>query len=75
MIMVVTLKSGTQIRVPVESFQAGSRDGSLTRLTWLSVQGGPSLKFISLDDVTALHSEPDETPADDAPRASGVIGA
>jgi hypothetical protein len=57
--MVVTLKSGTQIRFEVTEYTVG-RNGlnELARLKWTGAEGADTnLQYLSLDEVAAVHSE------------------
>lgn len=62
--MVVTLKSGTQIKIPVTEFTTGvSRIGSeLRTLRWQQGDGAnwASLSWVDLHEIAAVHSERDE---------------
>ena len=57
--MVVTLKSGTQIRVQVTDYSIGrNRLGDFARLKWTSA-GAPAatLTYVDVDEIVAIHSE------------------
>lgn len=57
--MVVTMKSGAQIRVPVTEYTLGRNGlGNLARLKWTRAEGsGVNLEYLSLEEVAAVHSE------------------
>lgn len=62
--MVVTLKSGVQIRAQVTEYTVGRRPlGGLARLRWTGgqdgghVYAGGALQYLDLDEVAAVHSE------------------
>lgn len=57
--MVVTLKSGAQIRTQVTEYRVG-RNGlnDLARLRWTCADGADaSLQYLKLEEVAAVHSE------------------
>jgi hypothetical protein len=57
--MVVTLKSGVQIRVKVTEYTVGRNGlGDLSRLRWTSAENADSaLKYVQLDEIAAIHGE------------------
>jgi hypothetical protein len=57
--MVVTLKSGTQIRTQVTAYTVGRNGlGALARLKWAGADGADAaLQYIDLEEVAAVHSE------------------
>ena len=58
--MVVTLKSGAQIRSQVTEYTVGRNalGGGLARLRWTGGEDADAaLQFLDLDEVAAVHSE------------------
>lgn len=58
--MVVTLKSGTQIRAQVTEYTVGRAPlgGALARLRWTGGEDADAaLQYLDLDEVAAVHSE------------------
>lgn len=58
--MVVTLRSGTQLRIDVDSFSTGSAplSGNLQQLKWSRATGATNeLNWLNLDEVAAVHAE------------------
>lgn len=57
--LVIWLKSGAAIRVPVKEYNANVKDGQVTSLSWTTVTPSPVLlKAIKLEEVAALTEEP-----------------
>lgn len=59
MFMVVTLKSGVQLRVDVDEYTVGLNGlGELKRLKWKANEATTSnIKYVDLDQVVAVHTE------------------
>lgn len=60
MFMVVTMKGGAQLRIPVEKFSTDKNivTGELIKLNWTKPAGyTTALHFLDLDQVAALHAE------------------
>jgi hypothetical protein len=57
--MVVTLKSGTQLRMPVSSFTTGTNPrGQLARLKWAAPpEADAALNWVCLEEIAAVHAE------------------
>ena len=57
--MVVTLKSGVQIRMRVTEYTVGRNGfGALVRLKWTGAEDtDTNLKYLDTDEVAAIHSE------------------
>lgn len=63
--MVITLRGGAQLRIPVESFttKRSPIDNKLCGLDWTAETGATTkLQMVDLDEVAAIHSEREATP-------------
>jgi hypothetical protein len=69
--MVVTLKSGVQIKADVETFTTGTAQlsGELRNLKWTTTeQPGVKINWLNLEEIAAVHAEYDWA-GEDAPDA------
>jgi hypothetical protein len=56
--MVVTLKSGAQVRGDVKKFSTETAGGMLSNIKWTTVdQPDVTLTWVSLGEVAAVHAE------------------
>jgi hypothetical protein len=55
--LVLTFKSGAQVRVRVVSYEVRSRAGKVESLSWTAGDGPPYLKFADPDEIAAIHEE------------------
>lgn len=66
MLMVVTLRSGAQIRMRVRSFKMQSSPlGGLAGLEWKAAAGSPvTIEHLDLSEVVAIHTEQQGAPGE-----------
>lgn len=58
MIMILTMRGGAQLSIPVDKFETGRSplDGSLTKLNWTRPAGADTrLCWVDLDQIAAIH--------------------